>query len=346
MSSEGDKQKGDGKAQPAAIPRVSKRQKTKNSKYGQEDSPHYVESNEHLDNDDFVNADEGSDDNDDTGVSNDVHEGTGASGVNSTKGAATSDAMAGTSRFSFDIPPDVEPTLVESLDVIMTLAEKRRVWAGEYINLHGFLPLVEGSSRPVVMSVQDGRIVSTIENKVVRNIDEWMTAFVNYMMIYVEGNMAKYKDVLTYFKIIRFAAANFEGYGWRVYDMHFRMSMRNNPHKSWSTVDQNLWALYVTKPSYRPREGLSGAKGQSATASGRSHFRGQKRGFPAGGRGAKGDGKQTQYAQGASGGDNSRGRLCSFFNKGNCSKGKSCQFAHKCTECQGNHPAAQCRRSK
>ena len=180
MPSNSDKQKGAGKVRPAPTPRPkSIRKRKRTNKDGAENPPHYVETNDHSDDSDYVNAGDDGVDNVDNVVDNGAHGGTGASGEESTRGGANSDATEGTSRFSFEIPLEIEPTLVESLDVIMTLAEKRRVWAGEYINLHGFLPQVEGANRPLVMAVKDGQIVSTIENKVVRNIDEWVTVLVS-----------------------------------------------------------------------------------------------------------------------------------------------------------------------
>lgn len=348
MSSKGNQRQAPGKKRPApkSRPKSTRKRKPVN-KDVVVNQPHILESDMDVsDNDDFVNA----------GDINDAHGGTEVgrgteAGVGeSARGGANSDAAEGmskgTSRFSFEIPPDAEPSLTDSLQVMMTLAEKRRVWAGDYINLHGFLPQVEGVNKSVVMSLQDGRIVSTVEHKMVRNMEEWVTAFLNFATIYLEGHPTKYNDLLTYIKIVRFAQANFEGFGWRTYDVQFRMSMRNSPHKPWGVMDLNLWALYVSRSPYKPRERLSVNKVQTAPSSGRSHFRGRKKGFSQGAQGAGDDGKHPQQAQGAQGGDGKKGKICSFFTRGGCSKGASCQYAHRCAECQGNHPAAHCKKSK
>ena len=51
-----------------------------------------METNDHLDDNDFVNADDDGDDNVDNVVDNDAHGGTGADGEESQKGGANSDA--------------------------------------------------------------------------------------------------------------------------------------------------------------------------------------------------------------------------------------------------------------
>ena len=313
--------------------------------------PRIVEEIEDSNHDEYVNAgDITDDDSGDQIQNNDAHGGTGAGGEKFARGGANSEAAEdkseGTSRFSFEIPPEAEPLLTDSLQTIMSLAEKTRVWQGEYINLHGFLPQVEGATKPLLMSLQDGRLVSTVENKMIRNMDEWVTAFLNFTTVYLEGHPKKYNDLNTYMKIVRFAQANFDGFGWRTYDMQFRMSMRNNPHKQWGVLDFSLWALYVTRSPYKPREGMSGNRVQTGMSSGRSQFRGKRKGFSQGARGPGSDRKSPQKAQGAPWSEGSKGKICSFYTRGGCSKGASCQYSHRCAECQGNHPAAHCKKSK
>ena len=72
---------------------------------------------DNLVDDNFVQPDD-----DDNVVNNDAHEGTGAGGEESAQGGTNLDAMEGASRFSFEIPCEIEPTLIESLSIIMTLA--------------------------------------------------------------------------------------------------------------------------------------------------------------------------------------------------------------------------------
>ena len=241
------KKKPTGKTRPAPDVRPkSIRKRHKVDKEAGAKRPRIVETSDvdESDDEDFINAGEIDEIRDNDSQNNDAHGGTEAGGEKSARGGANSDAAEGTSegtsRFSFEIPPEAEPTLTDSLQIMMTLAEKKRVWAGDYINLHGFLPQVEGVNKSVVMSLQDGRIVSTVENKMVRNMDEWVTAFLNFTMIYLEGHPSKHNDLLTYMKIVRFAQANFEGFGWRTYDVQFRMSMRNSPHKQWGAMDLSL----------------------------------------------------------------------------------------------------------
>ena len=149
------------------------------------------------------------------------------------------------SRFSFDIPKDLEPTLTDSMSLVVPLPENQRIWSGHYVDLHGFLPQVEGPLKHTEVAIVDGRLVSKQESKNIRNIEEWTSAFLNFMLTYCEGHPSKFRDLTIYMKIVRFIADNFEGYGWRIYDIRFRIAMGANPTKSWANVDQELWALYV-----------------------------------------------------------------------------------------------------
>ena len=359
MPPKGNKGQEQGKKRsaPDSRPKSIRKRKPVNKEVGVSTTvtqPRIVETNqiEDSEHDEYVNAGDITDDegNVDQNQINDAHGGTGAEGGKLAQGGANSDAAEGTSegtsRFSFEIPPEAEPLLTDSLQTIMTLAEKKRVWQGEYINLHGFLPQVEGVNRPLVMSLQDGRIVSTVENKIIRNMDEWVTAFLNFTTVYLEGHPKKYNELNTYMKIVRFAQRHFDGFGWRTYDMQFRMSMRNNPHKPWNVMDFSLWALYVSRSPCKTREGMSANKVQTGTGSGHSHFRGRRKGFSQGSRGQGGDRKSPQKAQGAPWSEGQKGRICSFYTRGGCSKGASCQFSHRCAECQGNHSAAHCKKAK
>ena len=125
------------------------------------------------------------------------------------------------------------------------------------------------------MSIHNGKVVQTIENREIRDINEWITAFVNYALLYGERHPNEHPSLWVYLKIIRFAQANFEGYGWRTYDIRFRLAMANDPDKAWYTVNHDLWSLYVTRPTFKPREIPQKGRQPFQGASGGMRFRGQ-----------------------------------------------------------------------
>ena len=66
------------------------------------------------------------------------------------------------------------------------------------MNLQGFLPQVEGVTKQVQMSLQNGKLVQTIENKEIKNIDEWVLA---YTHLYGENHPDQFPALLVYMKI-------------------------------------------------------------------------------------------------------------------------------------------------
>ena len=73
--------------------------------------------------------------------------------------------------------------------------------------------------------------------------------------MYCEYHTGKYSDLLVYFKLVNYAHDTFGGFGWRTYDELFRAEMSRNPNKPWTGVDNNLWAVHVTKSSASFQEG-------------------------------------------------------------------------------------------
>ena len=47
----------------------------------------------------------------------------------------------------FNAPPGLEPTLTDSMPVTFPLNDRKKIWAGCYVNLHGFLPQIEGATK-------------------------------------------------------------------------------------------------------------------------------------------------------------------------------------------------------
>ena len=90
------------------------------------------------------------------------------------------------------------------------------------------------------------------------------------------------QGILKYMYTVRSAASRFGSYGWRQYDINFRMRQQRTPQRSWSLIDGELWDLFVisppisrnaSNPSSRPfqanRNPASVTQGQSRTISSR-----------------------------------------------------------------------------
>lgn len=143
----------------------------------------------------------------------------------------------------------------------------------------------------------------------------WTDAFLIFSSVFVGVHPARAQEMFKYMHVIRMAAARFGGRGWMEYDRQFRMRQQLHPHRSWATIDGELWALFLSAPAafYTGFGGQKGG-GQVLPAKQRSF-----RTFPR------------------------NSGVCFAFNRGGC-KNAQCRFSHKCSVCQSNdHGGATCK---
>ena len=72
----------------------------------------------------------------------------------------------------------------------------------------------------------------------------WTSAFLIYASIYLSYHPHRTQGILKYMHTVRSAASRFGGYGWRQYDINFRMRQQRAPQRSWSLIDGELWYLF------------------------------------------------------------------------------------------------------
>ncbi len=170
----------------------------------------------------------------------------------------------------------------------------------------------------------------------VNSIYTWTTAFLIYSSVYLSAHPQRAQEMLKYAHIVRTAASRHEGWGWRVYDIQYRMRQQWNPLRSWALIDGELWTLYVSSSPVRANfTQAQGGIGQSKTRkegfmSSAQTFRAfnQKKG--------RESMSATEFRKAVS------GKLCFDFNSAGCSRQK-CKFMHKCSKCNGiNHGAQKC----
>ncbi len=174
----------------------------------------------------------------------------------------------------------------------------------------------------------------------VNSIYSWTTAFLIYSSVYLSAHPQRAQELLKYAHIVRTAANRHEGWGWRVYDIQFRMRQQWNPLRSWALIDGELWTLYVSSSPVRSTfSQAQGGLGQSKTRkegsmSNAHNFRAfnQKKGRD----GASLGMSAIEFRKAVS------GKLCFDFNSSGCTRQK-CKFMHKCSKCSGiNHGAQKC----
>ena len=71
--------------------------------------------------------------------------------------------------------------------------------------------------------------------------DKWVSAFHTFMAIYIVKFPWRATELLKYAEVIRMAAVQFPGTGWRSYDEQFRLRQEIYPSRSWAALDVELW---------------------------------------------------------------------------------------------------------
>ena len=96
------------------------------------------------------------------------------------------------------------------------------------------------------LSLVNGQLVKKVNARKVTNKDDWTSAFIRYMAVYLDKNPTKTIALLRYLDNVHLAADKFGGLGWRDYDEQFRLSVAENPDKDWTPIDNHLWLLCMT----------------------------------------------------------------------------------------------------
>ena len=175
----------------------------------------------------------------------------------------------------------------------------------------------------------------------ITSILNWTSAFFIFSAIYLRAHPSRTQEMLKYGHMIRTASSRFGSWGWRDYDIQFRMRMQAHPERSWATIDAELWALYVAVPA-QPRIPQFNNPNQFFRYT-RPQFQhsASSPGFQASHRGGfvTGLSQRGAFSQG-------QGQVCFDFNKdGGCNR-SFCKFRHSCQICQKRgHGATTCRQS-
>ena len=72
--------------------------------------------------------------------------------------------------------------------------------------------------------------------KKIDSLDKWQSAFHTFMSVYLMKHPDRWSELLKYAEIVRSAALQFPGWGWKAYDEQFRLRKESNPAQSWGIV--------------------------------------------------------------------------------------------------------------
>lgn len=118
---------------------------------------------------------------------------------------------------------------------------KQKIWPDQFIEFKSLLP----NNKETTVSIQiDQNSLSfsnaaSAKNQNLISIDQWTTAFFNFMAIYIEKKPQDAPHLLKYGSVIREIAANNGDAAWRYYDENFR-KLRQSNNLPWQTTLSEL----------------------------------------------------------------------------------------------------------
>ena len=106
---------------------------------------------------------------------------------------------------------------------------------------------------------EDGeiKIKNKSRDRKITSISEWTDSILIYAALYLQKFPYQIQGLLKYINSIRLEASRSNTFGWRDYDIQFRLRRSKNSMINWENIDAELWLIYrgpapVTecKPAY------------------------------------------------------------------------------------------------
>ena len=201
---------------------------------------------------------------------------------------------------SINVPADLKTKIIEGkcVDLSLLLAKS----------------LLEKEEDDLLGVNDEGRVVKKKERKPKSDltIDQWTTAFMVYMSVYLQHHDNELQPMLAYQEMVRGLAREHRGDAWARYDLEFRSRKEADPTRSWRTIDNQLWLQLFTQS---PKEHITELKAKVSGNSQKSPHT-----YPA---------------------------ICHYFNKAQGCRRQNCEYSHRCSVCKSrNHPATLCTAKK
>ncbi|VDI24280.1 Hypothetical predicted protein [Mytilus galloprovincialis] len=128
---------------------------------------------------------------------------------------------------SIDFTPSQESSVHDTVGEHVSFKIKEKIWEGKFIELHSLLrtqkemeEVDEGD-----LKLKRGKIcIEKRSSGVYLSINEWTSAFMIFMSVYIEKYSTRAQELLKYMRDIRLAATRSEN--WATYDEQFRLKNR------------------------------------------------------------------------------------------------------------------------
>ncbi|XP_052103110.1 uncharacterized protein LOC127736584 [Mytilus californianus] len=153
---------------------------------------------------------------------------------------------------SIDFTPTQESRIHDTVGEHVPFKIKEKIWEGKFIELHYLLrtqkEMEETPSDGITGELKRGKIcIEKRSSGVYLSINEWTSAFMVFMSVYIEKYRTRAQELLKYMRDIRLAATRSEN--WATYDEQFRLKIEKNPNLSWGNIHGEYWLLHITSPT-------------------------------------------------------------------------------------------------
>lgn len=222
-------------------------------------------------------------------------------------------------------PPSLNSPTIQISDGILLGTSipkkiKDKIWDDEFIEMNVLTPSYVEDPVSVFISQKKFSVINNNKNKTPLTIEQWTSAFLVFMDIYIEKRPEHARSLLKYMHTIREMYDLFGDEAWRVYDERFRRLRESTPLPWGKLVDE----LYTKSAN------------SLVTSRQKSSFRPPPK-YPNSTLVATNTVKQTTGTNKYS----YKVRTCIFYNRGEPCK-QPCPFKHICHYCKGQHPRYQC----
>ena len=157
--------------------------------------------------------------------------------------------QSGQNALGNNVLPAPVPSIHADLGFHVSENIKNKIISGQYVDLGSLLDmqLGEPETRTLEFS-QSGQLVMKpmLKSKTISTIEMWSDAFLVYASIFLAAHPHRVQEILKYMNVVRLAAKQHPGTGWRSYDQQFRLRLATDPTGiSFARIDYELWLLYI-----------------------------------------------------------------------------------------------------
>lgn len=145
-------------------------------------------------------------------------------------------------------------SVANDLGANILLSTKEKIWSNDYIDLAKLLHTDPSVEKQHQLVFEDGQIKvkPNSKEKKITNISEWTDAFLIFSAVYLKKFPEQTQAMLKFLSSIRLGASRIQHMGWKDYDIQFRLRRATNPLLGWSSIDAELWLVYVSSSPVHP----------------------------------------------------------------------------------------------